>query len=179
MDKKLSKKFDSFEAEEKWLMELAQEGWRLISYDSADVDACTYKFVKDPAASQYRYQIDYRDFNKKLDYEEYKNLFEETGWTILSKNFFYSKHIFVSSSKNEIFSDPKSRLERDVNRYRSAKLYVAMFMLLAIVTGGLYYYFDFEISVLGFLTIVGLGGAVYHTIDARKRIKKIRHVNMG
>ena len=179
MVKKISKKFDSFEAEEKWLMELAQEGWRLVSYDTAELGACRYKFIEDPAASQYRYQIDYRDFNSKSAYEEYKNLFDETGWTSLSKNFFYSKHIFISTSKSEIFSDRMSRLERDINRYHSAKIFIALFMLQAIITGGLYYYFNFEISVLGGLTIFGLGGAIYNTVDAIKRNKKISRVNLS
>jgi len=177
MVKKISKKFESFEAEEKWLMELAQDGWRLVSYEDNDIDTNTYKFVEDPSASELHYQIDYRVFNKKSDYEEYKDLFAESGWTILSKNWFYSRHIFISTTKSMIFSDNTSQVERDINRYRVAKLYVLLFIIQAIITGGLYYYLDYA-SFLG-VTIFGIGSAIYHAIDTRKRYKKIRHVSIG
>ena len=143
MVKKISKKFESFEAEEKWLMELAQDGWRLASYEDNDVESNTYKFVEDSSASELHYQIDYRSFNKKSDYEEYKELFAESGWTILSKSWFYSKHIFISTTKSKIFSDNTSQIEREINRYRVAKLYVGLFVLQAIITAILYVYFDY------------------------------------
>ena len=174
--KKISKKFASFEAEEKWLMELAQDGWRLVSYEGNDMDTNTYKFVEESSASEYHYQIDYRSFNKKSDYEEYKDLFAESGWSILSNNALYSKHIFISTTKSKIFSDNASRVERDINRNRTAKLYGVLFIIQAIITGGLYYYFDY--AYFGAATIFGIGAAIYHAIDARKRNKKIHHVNI-
>ena len=177
MAKKIWKKFESFEAEEKWLMDMAQEGWRLVSYVDSDVDDNSYKFVEDPYASEYHYQIDYRDFNKKSDYEEYKDLFAESGWTILSENRLYSKHIFISTTKSRIFSDQTSRVERDVNRYQKAKEYIWLFTIQAIITAILYYYFDY--AYFGAATIFGIGAAIYNAIDARKRYKKIRHVSIG
>ncbi|MEK4698011.1 DUF2812 domain-containing protein [Solibacillus sp. FSL R7-0668] len=177
MVKKISKKFESFEAEEKWLMELAQDGWRLVSYEDNDVETNTYKFVEDASASELHYQIDYRIFNKKSDYEEYKDLFEESGWTILSKSWFYSKHIFISTTNSKIFSDNISQIERDINRYRMAKFYVMFFIIQSIITAGLYYYFE-RSSFMG-ATIFGIGAAIYNVIDARKRRKKIPSVSVG
>lgn len=177
MVKKISKKFESFEAEEKWLMELAQNGWRLVSYEDNDVGSNTYKFVEDLYASELHYQIDYRSFNKKLDYEEYKELFAESGWTILSKSWFYSKHIFISTTKSKIFSDNTSQIEREITRYRVAKLYVGLFVLQAIITAILYVYFDYP--YFGAATLFGIGAAIYNVIDARKRHKKIPSVSLG
>lgn len=177
MVKKISKKFKSFEEEEKWLMELAQDGWRLVSYDDNDVDTNTYKFVEDPSASEFHYQIDYRSFNKKSDYEEYKELFAESGWTILSKSRFYSKHIFISTTMSKIFSDNVSRVERDINRYRVAKLYAVFFVIQAIITAALYIYFDY--AYFGAATLFGIVAAIYNGIDARKRNKKIRHLSIS
>ena len=170
MVKKISKKFKSFEEEEKWLMELAKDGWRLVSYDDNDVDTNTYKFVEDPSASEFHYQIDYRSFNKKSDYEEYKELFAESGWTILSKSWFYSKHIFISTTKSKIFSDNVSLVERDINRYRVAKLYAVFFVIQAIITAALYFHFDY--AYFGAATLFGIVAAIYNGIDARKRRKK-------
>lgn len=175
--KRCWKKFKSFEEEEKWLMEMAQDGWRLVSYIDSDVDENSYKFVKDPTASEYHYQVDYRDFTKKSDYEEYRDLFAESGWTLLSKNRLYSKHIFISTTKSKIFSDLTSMAERDVTRYRKAKEYVWLFIILAIVSAILYYFFDY--AYFGALTIFSIGATIYNAFDARKRYKKIHHINMG
>ena len=176
--KKISKKFNSFEDEEKWLMGMAKEGWRLVSYDSEDIEECTYKFVEDPNASKYNYQIDYRNFKKKLDYEEYKQLFEETGWTTLSKNAKYSKHIFISTSKENIFSDSATSLEREINRYKTAKVYVIASILWTISMVSLLYYFDFEISAFGGGATFGLFAIIYTTVDAVKRRKYIKNVKL-
>ena len=141
------------------------------------MDTNTYKFVEDSSASGLHYQIDYRSFNKKSDYEEYKELFAESGWTILSKSWFYSKHIFISTTKSKIFSDNTSQIEREINRYRVAKSYVGLFVIQAIATAVLLYYFDY--AYFGAATLFGICAAIYHAIDARKRYKKIRHVSIG
>lgn len=176
--KKISKKFNSFEDEEKWLMGMAKEGWRLVSYDSEDIEECTYKFVEDPNASKYNYQIDYRNFKKKLDYEEYKQLFEETGWTTLSKNANYSKHIFISTSKETIFSDGTTSLEREIYRYKTAKLYVVLSLVYTIITWSIYIYFDLEMSSFGGVLMPGLLATIYTTVDAVKRRKYIKNVKL-
>lgn len=177
MVKKISKKFESFEAEEKWLMELAQDGWRLVSYEDNDVEKNTYKFVEDSSASELHYQIDYRSFNKKSDYEEYIALFTEAGWTILSKSWVYSKHIFISTTKSKIFSDSTSQIEREINRYRVAKLYAGLFVLQAIITAILYVYCDY--AFFGAATLFGIGAAIYNVMDAKKRHKNIPPVSLG
>ena len=139
--------------------------------------ATTYKFVEDSSASELHYQIDYRSFNKKSDYVEYKELFAESGWTILSKSRFYSKHIFISTTKNKIFSDNVSLVERDINRYRVAKLYAVFFVIQAIIAAALYFHFDY--AYFGAATLFGIVAAIYNGIDARKRRKKIPSVSLG
>lgn len=171
MYKKITKKFNSFEEEERWLADLAEQNWLLISYDNNDVEKCSYKFLQDPNAKDYTYQIDYRDFNTKREYEDYKNLFKETGWNILSKNITYGKHIFISKTKNKIFSDQESMISRDINRYKSSLTYGIIFIIQALITGILYYNFDYPF--LGAITIFGVFAAIYNFIDGVKRKKKI------
>ena len=166
-------KFKSFDEEEQWLMEQAQKGWRLVSYDSEEFDDCVYKFVQDEAAKQYRYKIDFREFSSKTDFEDYKELFNETGWTLLAKNRSYRKHIFISNSGAEIFSDQASIIEREIRRYRSAKVNAIGSFVIAVIAAGLLYYFDFEYKGLFYGTLMCLGATWMYTINAMKSKKII------
>ena len=166
-------KFKSFDEEEQWLMEQAQKGWRLVSYDSEEFDDCIYKFVQDEAAKEYRYKIDFREFDSKTDFEDYKELFNETGWTLLSKNRSYIKHIFISTSGEEIFSDQASIIEREVRRYRSAKVNAIGSFVTVIVAAGFLYYSDFEYKALSVVVVMFLFTTWMYTINAMKSKKII------
>ena len=172
-------KFKSFDEEEQWLTEQAQKGWRLVSYDSEEFDDCVYKFVQDEAAKEYRYKIDFREFTSKTDFEDYKELFNETGWTLLSKNRSYVKHIFISTSGEEIFSDQASIIEREVRRYRSAKVNAIGSFVVAVIAAGLLYYFDFEYKGLFYGTLMCLGATWMYTINAMKSKKIINNAGIG
>ena len=174
MAKRVMKNFSSFELEEKWLNEMAYDGWHLVSYDSEIIDDCTYKFEKDVNASSFNYRIDYRTFTNKEDFDDYVQLFEETGWTALSENYRYNKHIFVSTSKGAIFSDEATRIEREKNRAKTTKLYFVGSLAYTAIAIAIYKYFDLEMSSFGGLLMPGFLGIAYATIDTFKRRKNLR-----
>ncbi|WHT49642.1 DUF2812 domain-containing protein [Sporosarcina thermotolerans] len=99
--KKVTKRFSNFSKEELWLQSMLNEGWILKSYDSEDMDDCQYVFerIQYEEHKNITYKIDYREL-KKGEYEEYKGIFTDAGWTLLSKNSWYSKHIFYTTSSN-------------------------------------------------------------------------------
>jgi hypothetical protein len=125
--KKVTKHFSDFYEEEAWLQSMLSKGWILKSYDSEDVGDCQYTFerVQSENFTNIIYKIDYRDFNKKVEFEEYKEIFEDSGWTLLSKNKWYSKHIFYTASNNaqsNIFSDQESYRDREKRKMSSLLL---------------------------------------------------------
>ncbi|GIP65104.1 hypothetical protein J32TS6_36590 [Virgibacillus pantothenticus] len=128
--KKVSKKFSAFTEEEQWLQTMVQNGWILKKYSDEGEGGCSYIF--EPIQKKdVIYKIDFREFNRKKDYQEYKDLFEDAGWKLLSKNQSYSKHIFYTSSTNkqsDIFSDAPSYIERE-KRKMSASLRDAIIYL--------------------------------------------------
>lgn len=102
--------FTDFDKEEKWLNEMARQGYRF----SGKSLGYRYKFA--PVEPEHAViKIDYRNFDKQEDFEDYRALFEDTGWKHVSgtKN---SGHQYFrkidGKSKEEIFSDafanPKS-----------------------------------------------------------------------
>ena len=90
------------------------------------------------------YKIDYREL-KKGEFEEYKDIFKDAGWTLLSKNSWYSKHIFYTTSTNpqrDIFSDQESYRERERRRMSSSLLYIIISSLMFVVLIVLYSIYD-------------------------------------
>ncbi|MEI0736532.1 DUF2812 domain-containing protein [Paenibacillus sp. JTLBN-2024] len=71
---KKMKIFTNFDREEQWLNEMARQGYQLINKSVA------YEFA--PAKpEEANYRIDYRFFKTRQDFEDYKALFEDCGWT--------------------------------------------------------------------------------------------------
>ncbi len=140
--KKVSMKFTNLSEEEKWLNNMLKNGWFLKKYSSEDVEECDYEFVpiENKEQEELIYRIDYRSFNKKSDYEEYKSIFEDTGWTIVSKNKWYSKHIFYAESKSnsDIFSDSDSFREREKRKMKSYLQYIIISIVFFIISVVLY-----------------------------------------
>ncbi|MCM3031773.1 DUF2812 domain-containing protein [Niallia sp. MER 6] len=157
--KKISAKFINLNEEEKWLQDMLMDGWVLKKYDSEEVEKCEYEFERMESNDQKEliYKIDYRLFNRKRDYIEYKSIFEDAGWTILSKNVFYSKHIFYSDSTNEykeIFSDSDSYKGRDKRKMNGYLLNIVMYIVFSIILFSLYFQFDKSaFGAGGFFTI--------------------------
>lgn len=153
--KKISKKFIDISEEEQWLQGMLNEGWLLASYDTEDLDICQYKFEfhDDLISKKIVYKIDYRSFNSKADYEEYKTIFEESGWTTLSKNKWYSKHIFYINDQNSntrIFSDNESLLERERRKMMGYLVSIIMTLIMCVILVTLY-------SIYGRTSFIGAG----------------------
>lgn len=103
------KLFSSYSAEEKWLNEQSNLGWKLVK------KRLFYTFQKNLPNSLV-YAVDYRIFKNKSDYQDYLNLFQDSGWTHMAGNRWSGEHYFASSSQGEkdlsIFSDRESSIER-------------------------------------------------------------------
>ncbi|RDW16590.1 hypothetical protein CWR48_16245 [Oceanobacillus arenosus] len=145
--KKVTKHFSDFSKEEQWLQSMLNEGWILKSYDSEDMDDCQYVFepVKSEKQKNIIYKIDFRELNQKGEFEEYKSIFEGAGWILLSKNSWYSKHIFYTTSTNpqrDIFSDQESYRERERRRMSSSLIYIIIGILMFVVLIALYIIYD-------------------------------------
>lgn len=130
--------FWDFEAEEKYLKDMAAKGYFLKKYSPFGV----YHFQKaEPQAINYK--IDYRLFKKKEDFLNYITLFEDAGWkhvygTKYSGNqYFYPIH---EAAGTEIFSDKISAATRYKTQYTLCMVnvigFIAYLLMLFATTGG-------------------------------------------
>ncbi|WP_223068697.1 DUF2812 domain-containing protein [Paenibacillus caui] len=97
------------------------------------------------------YKIDYRTFNKNDDFQEYRSIFEDAGWTLLAQSKGYSKHIFytdLQTANRNIFSDTESYKEREKQRMSAYFSYILISVVLFIISMILYNIYD-RISILG------------------------------
>ena len=113
--------FIDFEKEEKWLEEMALQGWLLKK------QSFFYTFTP-VTPQQVNIKIDYRIFSKNQDFQEYLALFEDSGWlhiagTKMSGNQYFKRT--CEDAGDDIFSDSLSR----AGRYKR----VANMMLFGIV----------------------------------------------
>lgn len=145
--KKIIKKFNNFTEEEQWLQSMLNDGWMLKSYDSEDIDDCLYVFepVQDAEQKNLIYKIDFRSFNKKDDFQEYKSIFEDAGWTVLAKSKSYSKQIFYTDNQNanrNIFSDTESYKEREKQKMHSIFTSIIISVIFFMISIILYIIYD-------------------------------------
>ncbi len=102
------KYFLDFEKEEKWLEKMSEDGWLLRK------GSLLYHFEKvEPKKREIR--IDYREFGSKKDFENYKAIFEDSGWRHLSGTKSSGSQYFLKVSEDsagEIFSDELSKAGR-------------------------------------------------------------------
>ena len=102
------KLFLNYEKEERWLADMASQGYHLKEVGFG------YSFESAPP-EQVVIKIDYRRFKKEQDFLDYLALFEDSGWQHISgtKNigFQYFKKT-NSDSTEDIFSDTTSRAGR-------------------------------------------------------------------
>ncbi|UQZ32514.1 hypothetical protein C2I18_02445 [Paenibacillus sp. PK3_47] len=175
--KKINKKFTNFSEEEQWLQTMAGEGWILREYDNENIDACRYVFeaVQSPEQKLRIYKIDFRSFDKKDDYEEYIELFEETGWAVLSRNKGYSKHIFYTDARNSnttIFSDKESYRDREKRKMADSLSLTAVSVILFVASVVIY-------SIYGsrgfmFAGLVSLGSGLKGLLDYYRHRKSFK-----
>ncbi|RUS47637.1 DUF2812 domain-containing protein [Cohnella sp. AR92] len=103
------KHFTNFDKEEKWLNDMAKQGYRFVAKRSF-----CYEFAAD-APDNAIIKVDYRTFKKKEDFEEYLFLFEDSGWTHLSGSKSSGYQYFRKADprgSDDIFSDIDSKAGR-------------------------------------------------------------------
>lgn len=105
---KKMKFFTNFDHEEQWLNEMARKGHVLVG------KSMTYEFAAShPEEANYR--IDYRSFKSRQDFEDYKALFEDSGWMHVagtkSSGTQYFRQIGTAGN-GDIFSDVDSKAAR-------------------------------------------------------------------
>jgi len=100
--------FINFEKEEKWLEQMALQGWMLRKQNFF------YTFVPMPSQKT-NIKIDYRFFTSNQDYIDYLTLFEDSGWQHIAGSKFNGNQYFLKvgeDSNEDIFSDSTSRAGR-------------------------------------------------------------------
>ncbi|WP_332633728.1 DUF2812 domain-containing protein [Halalkalibacter flavus] len=171
------KKFTNFADEERWLQNMLQDGWILEKYGYEDEDGCTYVFkpIENKEQQNIIYKIDYREFDKKEDFLEYKAIFEDDGWTVLSKNKWYSKHIFCAESRSsnlDIFSDTESYKGREKRKIHNSLISAITgfvgFTILTILYG------IFEKPVFGGVGLLFLISSLKFMVDYFRHRKALR-----
>ncbi len=102
------KLFLNYEKEERWLADMASQGYQLKENDFG------YSFEK-TLPEQAVIKIDYRRFKKEQDFLDYLALFEDSGWQHISGTKKSGSQYFKktnSDSTEDIFSDTASRAGR-------------------------------------------------------------------
>lgn len=100
--------FLNFQKEEKWLENMAAQGWQLKNQN------LFYTFKSAPP-EQANIKIDYRVFAKKQDFLDYCSLFEDSGWRHIAGTKNSGNQYFMRTGVNsdeDIFSDTASRAGR-------------------------------------------------------------------
>ena len=100
--------FLNFEKEEKWLEHMALQGYQLKGHKAL------YRFEAAPP-EQANIKIDYRIFKKQQDFEDYRSLFEDSGWLHIAGTKSSGNQYFKRMDENsgeDIFSDTASRAGR-------------------------------------------------------------------
>jgi hypothetical protein len=119
------KLFLDYSKEEKWLNEMARNGYQL------DKVTVGYHF-KPSEPEDTCIRVDLRFFRNQADYINYITMFEDSGWKHIAgtrnTGVQYFKRLSAASDE-DIFSDPESRAQRYI---RSSRLWVyfAIFVLL-------------------------------------------------
>lgn len=101
--------FTNFDAEEKWLNDMARQGLRLTRKTMLG-----YEF-EPGKPDQATIKIDYRPFKKREDFEDYRALFEDSGWEHIAGTKSSGYQYFRKANRQgseEIFSDVDSKAGR-------------------------------------------------------------------
>jgi len=123
------KLFINFHKEEKWLADMAMQGWQLKKL--------WFGYTFEPAPPQQtNIKIDYRHFKSQQDFLDYCSLFEDSGWQHISGTKNSGNQYFRQVGENsheDIFSDDVSRAGR-YQRLANTMLFIAiMFTPLVII----------------------------------------------
>ncbi len=110
--------------EEKWLNEMARKGYDIVSKDAFG----GYSFqTKEPQDTNVR--IDYRLFKNNTDFQDYRMLFQDSGWNHIAGNKNSGTQYFKMVDTNaveDIFSDNASK----AGRYkRLSNMWLSLFIV--------------------------------------------------
>src|SRR5690606_22144588 len=75
-----------------------------------------------------QYKIYYVTFRDKADFEEYKEIMDESGWELIAKSRYYEKLILFTTNHQHLFSDGESLLMRE-ERKRNSAIRIAFFLI--------------------------------------------------
>lgn len=123
---KILKIFLDIEKEERWLNEMSEKGYTLIS------KSLRYKFDKTEIIDR-SVRVDFRTFKSKSDYVDYKILFEDSGWKYVAGSKNSGNHYFekiLSGQVDDIFSDEFSRVAK-LKRYTTYWAFYSLIILIA------------------------------------------------
>jgi hypothetical protein len=114
----------NFDKEEKWLEDMAKQGWQLKKQH------IFYTFVSAPPEKE-KIKIDFRMFSKESNYLEYQTLFKDSGWQHIAGSKSSGNQYFKRIDKNsyeDIFSDDVSR----AGRYKRLSYFMLMIAIMFI-----------------------------------------------
>jgi len=145
---RIFKIFVDMDKEEKYLNDMAKKGYLLEKYSSLGI----YTFIK-VEPKDLHYKIDYRMFKNESKFEQYKVLFEDTGWVHICGTKYSGGQFFLPSSNNldssDIFSDAESKAARYkifVNECLLGFTITLMYFIVVLSSYG------FKLSDVGYLT---------------------------
>lgn len=119
---KKMKYFSNYEKEEKWLREMALQGWFLTG-----APLFSYSFEKgEPQDVTFR--IDFRTFKNKDDFADYVQMFADSGWQHIGGTKNTGTQYFVQTGGNyndDIFSDNRSKAGRYL---RTSKMWFSLLL---------------------------------------------------
>lgn len=107
---RIYKYFMDFSKEEHWLGKMAADGLKLVEKSNWG----GYVFVEGGQPED-MYRIDYHRFKSKADFEDYRALFEDSGWRLVSGTWQSGFQYFIrinDAAGSDIFSDAPSRAGR-------------------------------------------------------------------
>jgi len=139
--------FTNFEKEEQYLNVMAKQGYILKKYSSFGF----YHFT-DGQPQDLKYRIDYRNFYKKEDFQDYKALFEDAGWQHVYGTKSSLNQYFLPKNNNaddNIFSSEESAALRYKHLYEICCLNVVaaiVYFVIVLISC------DFNLSNIAFLT---------------------------
>lgn len=170
--KVLDKKFTSFEQEEAWLNKLASHGWLLTHYSDEEFGATTYMFEQRDEAKRGYYKLDFVAFRNRADFDDYKELMEETGWQMLAKNEHYNKLILFSTENNKLFSDRQSQLLREARKRQAAIKLTLLSIVLGSIGALIYWQYDFGLVMV--ISLICFVNSLFYLANACKLTYRLR-----
>jgi len=137
------KLFQSYDSEEQWLSEQAAAGWTLAK------KGLLYTFRKQ-SPQKLVYNVDYRTFKSKADYQSYLSLFADAGWTHAAGSLRSGEQYFTASPRPgkelSIYSDKESSHSRYAKKAWHSLLKV-IFPVAFMTISRIYDLFDFKMIV--------------------------------